>query len=78
MNAKEAREKTEQNIKNDMYGQYKNIKHEIEKAVDFKQFQASYYGNIKVEVKKVLESEGFTVLSQAGKPGDEPDTIIKW
>lgn len=78
MNAKEAREKTEQNIKIAIDGQYSNIKGEIEEAVSLKQFQANHYGNIRPEVKRILESEGFRVVSQAGRPGDEPDTVIHW
>lgn len=78
MNAKEAREKTERNIRTEIDGQYMNIKKDIEEAVGSKQFQARHYGNIRTEVKRILESEGFKVISQAGKIGDESDTIISW
>ena len=78
MNANEAREKTEQYIKNDINGQYINVKEEIKEAVCLRQFKCIHYGNLKPEVIEILKKEGFSVVSQSGKIGDQPDTIISW
>lgn len=78
MNAKEAREKVEQYIKEEIDGQYKNVKDEIDEAVCLLEFKCRHYGNLKPEVIEILKQEGFKIVSQAGRPGDQPDTIISW
>lgn len=78
MDAKEAREKAEQYIKNDINGQYANVKEEIEEAVCLRKFKCSHYGILKPEVVEILKAEGFKIILQAGRPGDESDTIISW
>jgi len=78
MDAKEAREKAEQYIKNDINGQYANVKEEIKDAVCLRQFKCRHYGILKEEVIEILKQEGFEIIHQAGKPGDQSDTIISW
>ena len=78
MNAQEARAKTTSNIQNEVDGQYRTVKSEIEKAVSCKNYEATHYGILREEVVRLLKEEGFTVMSRSGRPGDDCDTIISW